>query len=615
MGRPQKLGRQPVGEQGPEASPPGGSPSAGQCRVPVEICFGRWQAEQPLAGRRAGVPPTTLRRALLPQRAAFARWLAELEPFSPRSLFWLGVNAGADILGTEQRRHANANPDSSANQQAARAAVAAMCGACLAQHQRGLEAAQHGPGASLYWQARLGYEIFEFVVGFAREDWQGLPPTEATGVLKAADRALRQIQSTGVLPTAWIEVRLGAIHTSVAGGLPAGHPPAGPVLPAAPRLAAMPRRCTPPCSCIAETEGAAPPVPPGERQPLPCRLPMPLGNTQRPALGQLVSLLLGLQKDSCRPPPRSIATRWSHTCRAAPTSGRANARASPRLAPCCMHPGSRAWAAAATGAGSMRWRRVPVLPATLSCTAGAGGAGAAGVGGCRCAGWLGWDGEPERGRLCCWVAAHLWLTTLSCCLPKPWQPLQQAVPEEGLERTPAGVHEAADRPAGHGPSGRRRVRRQRQRQQHRWRRWRQRRLRAGASCSPRKRLATTISFAQNTKLACMLDSLLLIPAMSAKLCAVIHGLHQKIGGAQATGEWSSGGMQHSLHKLFKDLIRGNPDGKKSVVDQGIKTFSMMPPVPKSALLDNSLRCGRAHPQCPPRAGRCAESRPRSRWVG
>lgn len=153
----------------------------------------------------AAAPPLKLlcsmrRRLPLPQKAAAARWLAELEPLHPRSLFWRAVTTSTEHMHTEQQI--------AAARAAPTAALAAMCGATLDRQLEALEAARRGPAASPFWHARLAYEAFNFVLSSVSAHWQGLAPSDAARLLSEADGVLRQVSSAGTLPTAWIEVRL-----------------------------------------------------------------------------------------------------------------------------------------------------------------------------------------------------------------------------------------------------------------------------------------------------------------------------------------------------------------------------------------------------------------------
>lgn len=360
------------------------------------------------------------RVALMLQKLEAARWLTELEPQHPRSLYWLGVTACVEGWGTEQQRAAaRAAPDAS---------VAAFLGSTVARHLEALEASRHSACASPFWRTRLAYELFNFVVTSVGAHWPGLPPTEAARLLDEAEGLMRQISSAGVLPTAWIEVRRLSSASTVgarwACTLPCcllGHDLLGQVLRVAPicapltasqslrRQRLMARQvgigcwaggldAVPaglPSSCLANQQRSAP-----------CTVaPAPHLHAQTPQYRNTLEEHLQHSPD-----------RWTRDCVCEPAGGAA--RQPPRF----KGFGSRC---NGCGAYALETRACKACKAVVYCRCRGSTARA---GGCQCAGWVRVAGNGRGEALgiwagagaCCWVALPPLLTPLSD--PNPGDP-------------------------------------------------------------------------------------------------------------------------------------------------------------------------------------------------
>lgn len=89
-----------------------------------------------------------LARRLPLQKLAGVRWLGELEPRHPRSLFWLAVHTSMELLGSERQRAAmRADP------RGAEAVMADLTEATLQRQLEALEAARQGASAGA-WGSR-----------------------------------------------------------------------------------------------------------------------------------------------------------------------------------------------------------------------------------------------------------------------------------------------------------------------------------------------------------------------------------------------------------------------------------------------------------------------------
>lgn len=152
-----------------------------------------------------------------PQRYAAARWLADLEPQHPRPSFFVGVWGAMGFMLPPGQLAA-------ARRGSAVQFHATLINSWVPHGLEGLRAARQAQ--SLFWEARLGYELFNYVSDFVGESAGptrlGLPPTEAARVLSSADAALRAIQAAGLLPMEWTEVRPSGMRW--AGAPPASRP-------------------------------------------------------------------------------------------------------------------------------------------------------------------------------------------------------------------------------------------------------------------------------------------------------------------------------------------------------------------------------------------------------